>query len=125
LGATRIGHGIRAIEDASLLDRLRDMRVTLELCPTSNVRLGLVPSLSAHPVRRFLEHGVAVTVNSDDPVLLGTSLAKELAAVARAHRLSRDELLGLMTAAARAAFVAPEARAALEQRIRSAALAAG
>jgi aminodeoxyfutalosine deaminase len=125
LGATRIGHGIRAVDDVSLLDRLRDMRVTLELCPTSNVRLGLVPSLLAHPIRRLLEHGVAVTVNSDDPVLLGTSLVKELAAVARAHRLSPDDVLGLMTAAARAAFVSPEARTALEQQIRSATLAAG
>ena len=124
LGATRIGHGIRAVEDARLLDRLRERGVTLELCPTSNVRLGLVPSLAQHPLPTFLQHGVAVTINSDDPILLGTSLSKELAAVARAHRLGPDAIVELLAAAARAAFLPEAARAALEQEVRSAPLPA-
>ncbi len=119
LGASRIGHGIRAVDDPVLLDRLRDRGVTLEICPTSNVRLGLVPAMAAHPVRRLLDHGVPVTVNSDDPVLLGTSLTRELAVVARAHRLGPDDLIRLMAAAARAAFLPDDARAALEHAIRS------
>ncbi len=125
LGARRIGHGIRAVEDPGLLDRLRDRGVTLELCPTSNVRLGLVPSLAAHPIKPLLASGVPVTVNSDDPILLGTTLSKELTAVARAHQLDADALVNLQVAAARAAFLPEEGRAALEQYIQSAPLRAG
>ncbi len=122
LGAARIGHGIRAVEDPGLLDRLRDRGVTLEICPASNIRLGLVPSLAAHPLKVFLARGVAVTINSDDPLLLGTTLSRELAAVARVHHLDADALVGLQVAAARAAFLPAEARTALEQQIRSAPL---
>lgn len=124
LGAKRIGHGIRAVEDLRLLDRLRERGVTLELCPTSNVRLGLVPSLGQHPLPTFLARGVAVTINSDDPILLGTSLSRELAAVARAHRLGPDAIVGLLVAAARAAFLPDATRAALVQEVRSAPLPA-
>jgi len=125
LGATRIGHGIRAVEDVRLLDRLRDHGVTLELCPTSNVRLGLVASLAAHPLPIFLRHGVAVTINSDDPILLGTTLSRELAAVARTHHLEQGAIVELVAAATRAAFLPERARAALEQQVRSAAIPAG
>jgi adenosine deaminase len=124
LGATRIGHGIRAADDPALMDRLRERRVVLEICPTSNLRLGLAPGLSAHPLRRFLEHGVPVSINSDDPLLLGTSLSRELTVVARAYRLGPDDLVGLMVTAARAAFLPDDARAALEEQIRSAPLPA-
>jgi adenosine deaminase len=125
LGATRIGHGIRAVEDSRLLDRLRDRGVTLELCPTSNVRLGLVPTIAAHPIRRFLDHGVLVTVNSDDPILLGTSITRELASLRRAHHLEYDDLVALMATAARAAFLPAASREALERQIRSVPLRAG
>jgi adenosine deaminase len=125
LGASRIGHGIRAADDAPLLDLLRERHVTLELCPTSNVRLGLIPSLAQHPIRRLLDAGVAVTVNSDDPVLLGTTLTRELTAVARAHRLSQEALVDLQANAARAAFLPQEGRENLERRVRSGAKTLG
>jgi adenosine deaminase len=118
LGATRIGHGIRAVEDPGLLERLRERGVTLEICPTSNVRLGLAPSLHQHPLRALRDAGIPVTINSDDPVLLGTSLTRELAAVARALRFSIDDLVEMQAAAARSAFLPPAARAALEQAVR-------
>lgn len=125
LGASRIGHGIRAVDDPGLLDRLRDRGVTLEICPTSNVRLGLVPTLAAHPLPRFIAHGVPVTVNSDDPLLLGTSLAREMEIVHRAHRLTLEQLVGLLVTAARAAFLPADARASLERAIQPASLPAG
>lgn len=118
LGATRIGHGIRAAEDPSLMDRLREQGVTLEICPTSNVRLGLVSTMSAHPVGTFLNQGVPVTINSDDPVLLGTTLTGELACIARAHRLGPEILVNLQIAAARAAFLPAGERESLERAIR-------
>lgn len=104
LGARRIGHGIRAVEDPQLLVRLRDRGVTLELCPTSNLHLGLCPSVEALPLRRLLDAGVPVTVNSDDPLLLRTDISRELHAVATAFSLGAAEVTNLITNAARAAF---------------------
>lgn len=118
LGATRIGHGIRAIEDPALLDRLRERGVALEICPTSNLRLGLVSTLSAHPVGALLRQGVPVTINSDDPVMLGTTLTGELAGIARAHRLGTETLADLQVTAARAAFLPAGERESLERAIR-------
>ncbi|MDQ7841048.1 MAG: adenosine deaminase [bacterium] len=118
LGAARIGHGIRSIEDPALLDRLRERGVALEICPTSNVRLGLVSAMSTHPVGAFLDQGVPVTINSDDPVLLGTTLTGELAGIARAHRLSREILVNLQVTAARAAFLPAGERESLERAVR-------
>lgn len=77
IGAERIGHGIRAIDDVDLLRRLREERVPLEVCITSNVRTGVVPSLEAHPVRRLVDAGVIVTLNTDDPGMFGSNLAAE------------------------------------------------
>ena len=79
LGADRIGHGVRAIEDAALVRELARRRVALEVCPTSNVTLGVFPSYAAHPLRRLYDAGVPVTVNSDDPGLFGTTIAREAA----------------------------------------------
>lgn len=104
LGARRLGHGIRAAEDPELLSRLRERGVTLELCPTSNVRLGLCDSLEALPLRPLMAAGVSLTINSDDPLLLGTDLSRELHAVAQTFALTSDEVRMLVAAASRAAF---------------------
>ena len=119
LGAQRIGHGIRAVEDPALLDYLREHAVTLEICPSSNVRLGLAPSLTAHPLRRLLDAGVHVTINSDDPLLLDTDLSREMENVARALELTPDQLTAMMAAAARAAFLPDDDRAQLERVVTS------
>ena len=117
LGAQRIGHGIRAVEDPALLDYLREHRVTLEICPTSNLRLGLVSSLASHPLRRLIEHGVPVTTNSDDPMLLDTDISREMALVAQALALQDGALTRFMAAAARAAFLPEGERLDLERMV--------
>ncbi|MDR5682983.1 MAG: adenosine deaminase [Armatimonadota bacterium] len=104
LGASRIGHGFRAVEDPELVACLREHRITLEICPTSNLRLGLVPTRREHPLRALFDAGVRVTVNSDDPVLLGTSLEDEFASVAHDHGFSLDDLRTLTRYAVEAAF---------------------
>ena len=76
-GATRIGHGTRSVEDAALLARLVREGIPLEVCPTSNVKLNVVPSIASHPIRRFLAAGVPVTISSDDPALFSTDILTE------------------------------------------------
>lgn len=82
LGADRIGHGARSIDDPALIEHLAAQGIAVELCPTSNVRLGIYPSLAAHPLRRIWEAGVPVTVNSDDPALFSTTINDEYASLA-------------------------------------------
>lgn len=77
LGARRIAHGVRAIEDTALLRRLATEGTVLDVCPTSNVALGVVPSLSAHPLPLLLQAGVRCTLNADDPLLFGPGLLQE------------------------------------------------
>ncbi|WP_105968852.1 adenosine deaminase [Streptomyces geranii] len=77
LGARRIAHGVRAVEDPALVARLAAEGVVLDVCPTSNVALGVVNSLSAHPLPRLLEAGVRCTLNADDPLLFGPGLLAE------------------------------------------------
>ncbi|MBL7012978.1 MAG: adenosine deaminase [Candidatus Marinimicrobia bacterium] len=77
LNAIRIGHGVRCIEDPELVQYLRDHQIPLEVCPTSNVKLGVFESFDKHPLPQLLEEGLCLTINSDDPPMFGTTLTKE------------------------------------------------
>ncbi|MFC4121731.1 adenosine deaminase [Nonomuraea zeae] len=81
LGARRIGHGVRCTEDDALLERLRRDRITLEMCPISNVQTGAVSGLAAHPATRLLAAGLAVTIGTDARTTSATSLEREYAAL--------------------------------------------
>ncbi|GLK99184.1 adenosine deaminase [Dactylosporangium matsuzakiense] len=85
LAARRVQHGVRAAEDADLVRRLADEAVVLDVCPTSNVLLSVVPSLERHPLPALLDAGVRCSVNADDPLLFGCSLLSE-------YQLCRDSL---------------------------------
>ena len=117
-GAERIGHGVRAIEDPGLTAELAAGGVPLEVCPTSNVKLGVVPSLPEHPFDRLRAAGVAVTVNSDDPPFFDTNLCREYLALARTFGYGPAELAGLSLTALRHAFLSDTEKAALEADFR-------
>lgn len=113
LGAERIGHGLTAARDAGVLALLRDRRIPLEVCPTSNVATGVLARLEDHPLPRFLEAGVVVTLNTDDPAMFGTNLEQEYLLAAKTFALSREQVLGLCRNAVRAAFLPEPGKLAL------------
>ena len=88
----RIGHGVRAIEDPELVRQIAESRITLEVCITSNVRLGVYRSLAEHPVKQLIDAGCVVTLNSDDPALFRTSLSTEYVRATRACGLSVEDV---------------------------------
>jgi adenosine deaminase/aminodeoxyfutalosine deaminase len=95
IGAERIGHGIRAIEDPELVEHLRAKNIPLEICITSNVRTGAVGSLKEHPVRRLYDAGVPIILNTDDPALFDCSLPGEYELARRQFGFTEEEIEGL------------------------------
>ena len=112
----RIGHGIAAAADASLMAELASTAMPLEVCPTSNVRLGYARSLEEHPFDALHRAGLAVTINSDDPPLFGTTLEGEYGALAQAFGYSRAQLAAFARASFEQAFVSNAVRDTLLAR---------
>jgi aminodeoxyfutalosine deaminase len=114
LGAERIGHGVRAIEDPALVAYLAEHRIPLEICPTSNVRLGIFPSVQAHPLMRLHEAGVVFTVNSDDPPLFNTTLNDEVQLLIDPFGLDRAAIDEILLNGVRHSFLPPERKQEME-----------
>ncbi len=114
LHADRIGHGVRCLEDPALVAELRERQIPLEVCPTSNVCLHVVPSLAEHPLPQLLASGLCVTLNSDDPPLFGTTLTHEYVAAAQTFGLGVDALEDLSRTALRVSFLPPDEKSRLE-----------
>lgn len=119
LRVDRIGHGTRAEEDPRLLDYLVEHRIPLEMCPLSNVRTAVVDSMSRHPIRRYFERGILVTVNTDDPKMFGTSFAEELQCLHDALHFSHDELRRLILNAIDSSWLRRERKEELRSSIES------
>jgi adenosine deaminase len=111
LGAERIDHGVRCLEDRRLVQRLETDRIPLTVCPFSNVKLRVVDTLEEHPLAMLLEHGLCATVNSDDPAYFGGYVGDNLASVARALQLGDDALVQLARNSFEASFLDDAARA--------------
>jgi adenosine deaminase len=106
LKVERIGHGTRAIEDEQLMKYLAEKKIPLECCPLSNVRTGVVKSIDAHPVKKFYDAGLLVTVNTDDPAMFGNSLAEEYQLLEERLGFSRDEVRTLILNGIEASWLA-------------------
>ena len=113
LGAERIDHGVAAAQDPELLERLIDEQVPLTMCPLSNQRLQVTPDLSDHCLRRLLEQGAVVSVNSDDPAYFGGYIGENYIAIADALELGRDEVRQIARNSIRSAFLGDAEKAAL------------
>ena len=104
-GASRIGHGVRSIEDPKLVKLLAEKKIPLEICPNSNVCTVTYPNIEDVPLRQLMEAGVIVTINTDDPSVVGTDINKEFNDSIKAFNLTKDEVKQLLINSVNAAFV--------------------
>ncbi|MEO6866068.1 MAG: adenosine deaminase [Gemmatimonadaceae bacterium] len=117
--ASRIGHGVRAEEDPALLEYIRDTGITLEMCPTSNEQTHAVPSYAQHPLKRYLDSGVRVTINTDSRLISGVTLTDEYVRVVNDLDLTMAELCRCVMNACEASFLPFAERANLVANVRA------
>jgi adenosine deaminase len=117
LGVSRIGHGLRAIQDRRLIEYLAEQHIHLEICPSSNVRLQRVETYSNHPIRTFWNHQVSLGINTDDPGLFGVDLGEEYLTMMDHQQFSLRELQQTLLNSVAAAFLPAERKALLAQEI--------
>jgi adenosine deaminase len=107
-GVVRISHGVRAIEDPNLVAELAEREIALEVCPTSNVLLGVFPTYEDHPLPALRRAGVRITLGSDDPPYFGTTIGREYALAHERLGCDLDALRDITETALDAAFIGPE-----------------
>ncbi|MGH2893575.1 MAG: adenosine deaminase [Solirubrobacteraceae bacterium] len=117
LPVTRIDHGVRAIEDASLVTELASRQIVLDTCPTSNVVLGVFPGFDEHPLPRLRDAGVRLTLGSDDPPYFGATIGGEYRVCSERLGFSDDELETITLTAIDAAFCDEELKSELRGRV--------
>ncbi|ELE8120697.1 adenosine deaminase [Vibrio fluvialis] len=117
LGATRIGHGVKAIHDPQLMDYLAKHRIGIESCLTSNIQTSTVESLALHPLKRFLEHGVLACLNTDDPAVEGIELPYEYEVAAPRAGLSQEQIRQAQLNGLELAFLSDTDKQALKAKV--------
>ncbi|MBL8165448.1 MAG: adenosine deaminase [Anaerolineae bacterium] len=110
LGADRIGHGVRALEDPGLVDLLTERQIVLEICPTSNVHSGVVSDWTEHPIQALYKNRVRTTINTDDPLVSNITLSDEIVRALEHMAFNLDDIKTQTLTAARAAFLPPDER---------------
>lgn len=117
LRVDRIGHGTSAVRDSALMDYLAEHQIPVELCPISNLRTGVIPSLDRHPVRRYFERGILLSINTDDPKLFNNSLADEYLALHKDLGFTVPEIHSLIKQGASSSWLPEERKRELLERI--------
>ncbi|MHB9327738.1 adenosine deaminase [Phytobacter ursingii] len=117
LGAERIGHGVKAIEDPALMAFLAEQRIGIESCLTSNIQTSTVSSLTRHPLKTFLEHDVLASINTDDPAVQGVDISHEYQIAAPAAGLSRDQIRQAQINGLEIAFLSVAEKQALREKV--------
>jgi adenosine deaminase len=108
LKVSRIDHGIHCLDDTKLIARLVQDRIPLTVCPLSNIALRVVDSLESHPLKKMLDLGLCVTINSDDPAFFGGYLTENIVAAQKALKLSQNDIITLLKNGFEASFLTPE-----------------
>jgi adenosine deaminase len=111
LGVERIDHGVRSIEDDELVNRLVKAQIPLTVCPVSNIALKVFPDMASHPVKRLMDAGVLVTINSDDPPMFDTDVINDYVQVVDAFSLTAEDVEHLARNSFQAAFMDDATRA--------------
>ncbi len=119
LKVERLGHAVSAEEDTILLEQLAEWQIPLEMCPLSNLRTGVVAAIEDHPVRRYFERGLLVTVNTDDPLMFGNSLADEYRLLETRFGFSREEVREVIINGIRASWMTEEKKEQMEAAFRA------
>ncbi|MCS2159191.1 adenosine deaminase [Scandinavium sp. H11S7] len=120
LGAERIGHGVKAIEDRALMDFLAEQRIGIESCLTSNIQTSTVPSLERHPLKIFLEHGVLASLNTDDPAVQGIDIIHEYEVAAPAAGLTATQIRQAQINGLEIAFLSAQEKQTLIEKVKAA-----
>ena len=116
LGAERIGHGVKEVQDLKLLDYLAKHQIGIESCLTSNIQTNTVPSLAEHPLKTFLEHGVLATINTDDPAVEGIEIQHEYLTAAPLAGLSPEQIYTAQENGLKIAFLSHQEKDELRQK---------
>lgn len=116
LGAERIGHGVKAVQDPTLMDYLAEKRIGIESCLTSNIQTSTVASLADHPLTQFLEHGILACLNTDDPAVEGIELPYEYETAAPQAGLSQQQIRQAQVNGLEMAFLSPTEKQELSRK---------
>lgn len=119
LGATRIGHGVKAIYDPKLMDYLAEHKIGIESCLTSNIQTNTFPSIESHPLKQFLDHGVLATINTDDPAVEGIELPHEYEIAAPAAGLTKADIRQAQENGLTIAFLSDDEKESLNIKART------
>lgn len=124
LPVSRIGHGVRSVEDPKLLQTLKERGISLEVCPGSNIALSVYPDMASHPLRKLYDAGVVGSLNSDDPPFFWTDLASEYETASKDFGFSDEELLRLTKRAIETSFADEKLKSQLLEKVQTHARAA-
>lgn len=119
LGAERLGHGVRSIEDPNLIAYLQERQIPLEVCPTSNICLGVYPAISNHPFPQLYAAGIPITINSDDPPLFNTTLTHEVGLLFDVFNFDIKTVNNILLNGVRHSFLPQEEKSTLEETFRA------
>ncbi|MCE7602354.1 adenosine deaminase [Vibrio fluvialis] len=117
LGVQRVDHGVRCVEDAALVQELKQTRMPLTVCPLSNLKLKVFTEMEQHNIVDLLRQGLCVTINSDDPAYFGGYMTDNFMAVANAHPMSHQELAQFTLNAIEASFISAEDKARMSAKV--------
>jgi adenosine deaminase len=119
LKVERIGHGVRAIEDKNLINYLSESQVPLEVCVNSNIKTGVYSNYQEHSIKKLIDNGLLVTINSDDPTMFGATLTEEFVILYEVINLPLNKIIKLMNNSIEASFATDEDKKSLRKKLNS------